>query len=114
MAGRQLSPKNRRPGGGPPLHSHANEDETFYVLDGEYEFFLNGDRRILTRGEAVHAPRGSVHTFRNAGSVTGKLLVITVPGGFENYLEEISPLSIPQDMERLIKISKRQGISFLT
>ena len=98
--------------GGVPPHSHEKEDETFYVLDGRYEFLLNGDRRILTRGEAFHARRGSVHGFRNIGSSSGKLLIITVPGGFDNYLEEISPLSIPQDMERLIEISKRYGISF--
>jgi hypothetical protein len=57
--------------------------------------------------------RGSVHTFRNVGASAGKLLVVTVPGGFEKYLEEISPLSLPQDMEQLIGISKRYGISFV-
>lgn len=104
----QVSP----PGGGPPPHSHANEDETFYVLEGEYELLLNGNRRRLRPGDAAHAPRGSIHTFRNAGATEGKLLIITVPGGFEKYLEEISRLSIPQDMEQLFEISKRYGISF--
>lgn len=105
----QVSP----PGGGPPPHSHLNEDESFYVLQGEYEFFLNGDRRRLTAGAAIHASRGSIHTFRNIGATEGKLLVVTVPGGFEKYLEKISPLSIPQDMEPLIEISTRYGISFV-
>jgi quercetin dioxygenase-like cupin family protein len=104
----QISP----PGGGPPPHSHLNEDETFYVLEGEYEFLLNGDRRKLVPGDAIHASRGSIHTFRNIGPRQGKLLILTVPGGFEKYLEEISPLSIPQDMEELIRISTRYGISF--
>ena len=101
------------PGGGPPPHSHKNEHEMFYVLEGEYEFFLNGDRRKLALGDAIHASRGSLHTFRNIGTADGKLLIVTVPGGFEKYLEEISPLSIPQDMERLIDISTRYGISFV-
>jgi quercetin dioxygenase-like cupin family protein len=104
----QISP----PGGGPPPHSHLNEDETFYVLEGEYEFLLNGDRRKLVSGDAIHASRRSIHTFRNIGPTQGKLLIVTVPGGFEKYLEEISPLSIPQDMEELIRISTRYGISF--
>ncbi|HZQ55563.1 MAG TPA: cupin domain-containing protein [Bryobacteraceae bacterium] len=105
----QVSP----PGGGPPAHSHTNEDEIFYVLEGEYEFLLNGNRRKLASGDAIHASRGSIHTFRNVGTAEGKLLIVTVPGGFEKYLEEISPLSIPQDMERLVEISTRYGISFV-
>lgn len=105
----QVSP----PGGVPPAHSHTNEDEIFYVLEGEYEFLLNGNRRKLASGDAIHASRGSIHTFRNVGTAEGKLLIVTVPGGFEKYLEEISPLSIPQDMERLVEISTRYGISFV-
>jgi quercetin dioxygenase-like cupin family protein len=43
------------PVGGPPPHSHTNEDETFYVLEGDYEFLLNGDRHNVTAGHAIHA-----------------------------------------------------------
>ncbi|HEY1896222.1 MAG TPA: cupin domain-containing protein [Terracidiphilus sp.] len=28
------------PGGGPPPHRHQNEDETFYVVEGDYEFLV--------------------------------------------------------------------------
>ncbi len=31
------------PGSGPPPHIHSREDETFYVLEGEYEFTLGGE-----------------------------------------------------------------------
>jgi quercetin dioxygenase-like cupin family protein len=100
------------PGGGPPPHRHTNEDETFFVLKGEYEFLYNGEWRKVGEGETVHAMRGSVHTFRNAGSDAGKMLIFVTPGGFEKYLEEISPLSIPADMPQLLAISERYGISF--
>jgi quercetin dioxygenase-like cupin family protein len=100
------------PGGGPPPHSHANEDETFYVLEGEYEFLVNGETRRLARGDTVHAMRGSVHTFRNAGTTPGKILIVAVPAGLEKYLEEISSLSIPEDMEQVLEVSRRYGIAF--
>jgi len=100
------------PGGGPPPHSHLNEDETFFVLEGDYEFLENAEWRKVAHGEAVHAMRGSVHTFRNVGTNTGKVLIFVVPGGFEKYLEEISPLSIPEDMQQVLAISERYGISF--
>ena len=102
------------PGGGPPPHRHTNEDETFFVLKGEYEFLYNGEWHKVGESETVYGTRGSVHTFRNAGSTTGKILIFVTPGGFEKYLEEISPLSIPADMPQLLAISERYGISFPT
>lgn len=54
----QISP----PGGGPPPHLHQREDETFYVVEGEYEFLENGQWRAVAQGEAVFARRGSVCT----------------------------------------------------
>jgi hypothetical protein len=56
--------------------------------------------------------RGSVHTFRNVGTTTGKMLVFVAPSGMEKYLEEISALSMPEDMSRLLAISERYGIFF--
>ena len=104
----QVSP----PGGGPPPHSHQREDETFFVLEGDYEFLENGQWRPIQRGQAIHARRGSVHTFRNAGSTSGKILVFCAPAGMEKYLEEISVLSMPADVEKLLAISERYGIAF--
>jgi quercetin dioxygenase-like cupin family protein len=100
------------PGGGPPPHLHLNEDETFFVLEGEYEFLHDGEWHAIAPGGTVLAKRGSVHTFRNAGSTTGKILVFVTPAGMDKYLEEISPLAIPQDMAELLAISERYGISF--
>lgn len=100
------------PGGGPPPHSHQNEDETFYVLEGEYEILAEGKWHKLTKGEGVHSNRGSVHTFRNSSAGTGKILIVVSPGGFEKFLEEISVLALPQDMPQLIDIADRYGIKF--
>jgi quercetin dioxygenase-like cupin family protein len=100
------------PDGGPPPHSHTHEDETFYVLEGEYEFLEDGQWHKAEHGRAVLAKRGSVHTFRNVGNSTGKMLVFLTPAGLEKYLEEISSLSMPQDAAQLMAISERYGISF--
>lgn len=104
----QISP----PGGGPPPHMHRNEDETFFVVEGEYEFLTADGWAKRSTGESFYAGRGSVHTFRNAGSAPGKLLVLATPAGMDTYLEEISVLSIPQDIPKLITVSERYGISF--
>jgi quercetin dioxygenase-like cupin family protein len=104
----QISP----PGGGPPPHRHENEDESFLVLEGEYEFFKDGKWQKASVGDAIYGGRGYVHTFRNTGATNGRMLIFVAPAGFESYLEEISPLSIPGDMRKLLEISQRYGISF--
>jgi hypothetical protein len=42
------------------------------------------------------------------------MLIHIVPGGLENYLEEISHFSVPEGMPRVLEISKRYGITFVS
>ena len=56
------------PQGGPPPHTHREEDEVLYVLEGEVEFLLGEDTIPAGAGSYVHAPRGALHTFKNVGT----------------------------------------------
>lgn len=71
---------------GPPLHMHANEDETFYILEGEVTFRA-GDATIVARaGDTVFAPRGVPHTFKNRTPTPAHmLLMVTPPRNFETF-----------------------------
>ncbi len=100
------------PGGGPPPHRHENEDETFVIIEGEFELLVDGEWVKASAGDAFYRQRGTVHGFRNSGPTTGRILIFVQPGGFEKYLEELSPLSVPADLPKLIEISTRYGISF--
>jgi quercetin dioxygenase-like cupin family protein len=100
------------PGGGPPPHRHQNEDETFFVIEGEYEFLVDGEWIEASAGDSFFRGRGTTHTFRNRGTTSGRILIFVQPGGFQSYLEEISPLSVPRDLSKLIEISNRYGIFF--
>ncbi|HEY8998121.1 MAG TPA: cupin domain-containing protein [Edaphobacter sp.] len=101
------------PGGGPPPHVHAFEDEIFSVLEGEFELFDGREWSKVAPGQHVYTLRGQPHTFRNAGTTDGRILCIAVDGRLDEYLEAISPLEIPRDIERLMSISKEYGITFL-
>ncbi|GAA4596150.1 hypothetical protein GCM10023194_67550 [Planotetraspora phitsanulokensis] len=71
------------PGGGPVAHTHADQDETFYLLAGELEF-LDGDRTFTAGvGDLVHCPRGVRHRFKNVGLHTARMLFFYTPGGSE-------------------------------
>ncbi|GAA3756821.1 cupin domain-containing protein [Streptomyces tremellae] len=73
------------PGGGPDAHAHGDEDETFYLLDGELEF-LNGDETFTARtGDLVFVPRGNRHRFKNTGDRTARMVFLFTPGGFEDF-----------------------------
>jgi quercetin dioxygenase-like cupin family protein len=77
------------PGNGPPPHLHKNEDETLYVLDGDFEI-LNGDEHLMTAkpGALAFVPRGTVHRFRCIGDRTGRILLVCTPGGIEGFFRE--------------------------
>ena len=77
------------PGNGPPPHSHKNEDETLYVLDGDFEIF-NGEKGLLKAkpGAVAFVPKGTVHRFRCTGDRTGRLLLVYTPGGIEGFFRE--------------------------
>ena len=69
------------PGEGPPPHSHAGQAEYFFVVDGTYEMTVGGETRIIGPGTMVFAPPKTVHTFKNIGDATAKMLDWSLPGG---------------------------------
>lgn len=70
-----------------PLHVHRSTDELWYVLDGEVELFLDGERRSAGPGDTAFAPRNVPHAFRIAADGTRVLLF--VPGGIETMFEAV-------------------------
>jgi quercetin dioxygenase-like cupin family protein len=49
-------------------HIHPFQDEFFEVLAGTAAFEVAGERRVLGTGESIDIPRGTRHTFANAGN----------------------------------------------
>jgi quercetin dioxygenase-like cupin family protein len=75
---------------GPPPHSHDDHVDSFYVLEGEAEFELEGERVALGAGSFVAAPPGAAHTF-TGGPGPSRLLNVHAPSsGFHEWLREIS------------------------
>jgi quercetin dioxygenase-like cupin family protein len=111
-----------RGGEGSPWHVHPEEDEWFYVLEGEFRFHVGEAGLTLAAGGFAFGPKGIPHTFI-AGSDGGKALVGFQPFQFEGFLREVGesapervlppPLETPPDMARLIEIGARNGIEIL-
>ena len=77
-------------GGGEGPHVQHREDECFYVLEGRFEFVLEGTRIEAGTGSLVYATKGELHAFENVGEGAGRLLVLHTPGGsHERFIEEV-------------------------
>ncbi len=104
------------PGIGPPPHYHTLEDENFYVIEGSPEFLHDGKWTAVVPGTSVFMPKGEVHAFRNAGSTPLKMLITTVPSGFETFFtrcaEEFAKAGEP-DMAQITEIALKHGIHFV-
>jgi quercetin dioxygenase-like cupin family protein len=65
--------------GGPPRHLHHNEDEWFYVIEGDYIAEIGSDRFGLKPGDSVLAPREVPHAWAFVGDTPGRLLIAFAP-----------------------------------
>jgi mannose-6-phosphate isomerase-like protein (cupin superfamily) len=71
---------------GPEPHSHEDEDDTFFLLDGELTFTVENETLTAEPGTLVLVPPGLVHTFENKGSEPARFLNIHAPAGFDKRL----------------------------
>ena len=79
-----------QPQGGPPSHIQHREDECFYVLEGEYEFLVEGRTLRMPAGSLLYVPKGNLQAYRNVGEGTGRMLVNQTPGGLhERFFEDL-------------------------
>ncbi len=74
------------PGVEPPMHVHRNEDEWYYLLDGQVSFHVGGETHRGDPGSLVFFPRAVPHTF-TIESPTARMLLLNAPGGFERMFE---------------------------
>lgn len=95
------------------------------MLEGSFEFTIDGETRQAEGGEFVSIPNGAVHAFRNIGAADGKLLILNVPGtahvGFFSEAGDPVPSGTtvvpapdgPPDIPRLLEIGNRNALTFI-
>lgn len=110
-----------QPGSGPPPHIHHREDESFYVIEGEYEFLIEGGTVTARAGSLLYVPKGTLHAHRGVGEGVGRMLVTQTPGGlYERFFEEVGrpvegeagPLDFEEqaDVESIVATATKYGI----
>ncbi len=105
------------PGFASPYHTHHREDESFYIVQGEVAFVIDGQWQRVGPGAFVFGPREIPHGFKVVGDLPAQMLLQATPGGFEQFVIELGqPLTdpmTPPDIPRLIETATRYGIDIL-
>jgi uncharacterized cupin superfamily protein len=98
---------------GSPVHTHRNEDEYSYILEGEVGLEIGEDELVTRPGDLVFKPRGVPHAFWNPSDEPARLLEIISPAGFEHYFEEAAamfPEAGEPDMAAFAALCERYGL----
>jgi mannose-6-phosphate isomerase-like protein (cupin superfamily) len=67
-------------------HVHGEEDDAFYILEGELTFTFGEDVAPAPPGTFVLVPPGVAHGFRNDGDTPVRMLNIHAPAGFDRRI----------------------------
>lgn len=104
------------PQAGPPAHIHHEEDEAFYILDGEITFQVNNEVFKGGPGTLVPYLRNDLHGFRNLGTEPARMLVLAAPAGIEDLFREggqpgTDPSTPPpQDVAKFLEAAPEFGV----
>ena len=72
----------------PPPHVHDDEDEAFYVLEGQMRFKSEGAEWVLDTGGFVYLPRGIMHQPMVEGDQPARALTIVSRAGLEDFFAD--------------------------
>jgi quercetin dioxygenase-like cupin family protein len=97
----------------PPPHSHSNNEECVYVLDGTLRYTVGGDTRDLSPGQSMSTPKGVVHAFSNPFTVTARALIVQSPDIGAQYFRDVAGVvnaGGPPDKVALLAVMSRYGL----
>jgi quercetin dioxygenase-like cupin family protein len=105
----------------PPPHTHTREDESFYLLDGEVDYYVGDEVLRAKKGDWVFLPKNIQHSFK-VQTETADTLILFNPGGFENYFIEVASRAKelglppipkdPPDSKKLLEVAARYGLTY--
>jgi mannose-6-phosphate isomerase-like protein (cupin superfamily) len=108
------------PGGGPPVMHRHEPGEVYYVLAGEFTFYVgdaDGVRRVRAAAGTVVPLAGSTpHTIRNESTADAVAFVVHAPGApMEGFSRAGAALAAEgnMSMEAVLAIAEQNGIELL-
>jgi mannose-6-phosphate isomerase-like protein (cupin superfamily) len=106
------------PGGGAPLHVHANLDDSFYQESGRLAMRCGDEAFLVEAGGYVALPHGVPHTFRVLGDEPAVMLQVHQDDSFLRFIKEIGrpapALTLPEgpmsvDLDTAFRVAAATG-----
>lgn len=98
------------PGFDTGLHVHERLEETFYVLDGDFEFRAGEETFQASAGACMFVPPRIPHAFANRSAAPARLLLTMSPAGHDRYFDELAGILAadgPPDSDGVAALRKR-------
>ena len=88
-------------GNEPPPHTHKNEDENYYILEGHIKFWVGDDTFDAKAGDFIHLPKNIPHRFELQSEYVKELMWMT-PAGLEKWFwDNSAPAANMQPLPRM-------------
>ena len=97
----------------PPPHSHSNNEECVYVLEGTLRYTVGPETRDLLVGQSMSTPKGVVHAFANPFDTTARALIMNSPDIGAQYFRDVAAVvnaGGPPDKAALVAVMARYGL----
>ena len=97
----------------PPPHSHANNEEIIYILEGVLRYTVGAETRDLRPGETMYTPKGTVHAFINPFEEQARAVIVNTPDIGAQFFKDVSAVlgaGGPPDKAALAQVMGRYGL----
>lgn len=97
----------------PPPHSHSNNEECVYVLDGTLRYSVGSETRDLKPGQTMSTPKAVVHAFSNPFTEPARALIVMAPDIGAQYFRDVAVVinaDGPPDKAALLSVMSKYGL----
>ena len=94
------------PESGNRLHVHRYEDEVVYVLEGAIQIRVGNENLQTVVGGVAHLPKSIPHALYNPLKTPSRYLAMAIPGGMENFFDELSVAQETGTLDDAMHISR--------
>jgi quercetin dioxygenase-like cupin family protein len=98
---------------GPPPHTH-DWAEAYFIVEGDVEFVVAGERFDATTGDFVHTPAGVSHGFSGRSQRPARVLIFDSPAHAGAFFKRVDRevKELPRDIPKVFAIGAETGIHF--
>jgi quercetin dioxygenase-like cupin family protein len=90
--------------GGPPMHIHPNQDEMFYVIEGEYRFRVGDDEYPMKAGDTIFLPRNVPHAFVQLTEKARVIVAYQPAGKMESFFRKTASWTNPPTAAEIARV----------